>query len=113
MLKRKALAAALFASALGAMPFAASADRLIVVEVAPPPPRHEVVPAPRHGYVWAPGHWEWNGRRYHWTSGTWMRERAGYRFESPEWVHREGRWYYERRGWHRDSDHDGVPNRFD
>ena len=35
---------------------AASAAQLIV-QVAPPPPRVEVVPAPRRGMVWSPGHW--------------------------------------------------------
>jgi hypothetical protein len=33
------------------------------IQVAPPPPQDEVVPAPRPDFVWAPGYWAWeNGR---------------------------------------------------
>jgi hypothetical protein len=115
MTKKKLLAAALIAASFGAVTLApapaVAAD--IYVQVAPPAPRYEVVPAPRRGYVWAPGHWEWNGHRYTWIGGSWIRERRGYRYYQPEWVERNGRWHYERRGWQRDRDHDGVPNRYD
>jgi hypothetical protein len=33
----------------------------VIVGVAPPAARVEVVPAPRVNYVWAPGYWRWNG----------------------------------------------------
>jgi hypothetical protein len=65
MLKRKWVMGAIVASALGAIPVVASAA--IYVDIAPPEPRHEVVPAPRAGYVWAPGYYNYrNGR----TSGS-------------------------------------------
>ena len=40
--------------------------------------------------------------------------RRGYRYERDRWVmHDENRWAYQRGGWARDSDGDGVPDRFD
>jgi hypothetical protein len=120
---KKMLIAAAFATTLGAVAVPASAQ--VYVQIAPPAPRYEVVPAPRAGYVWAEGHWEWNGHRYRWVPGSWMRERPGYVYYSPHWVEHDGRWTMEHRGWvheeHRrnergaygDRDHDGVPNRYD
>ncbi|WYX12858.1 YXWGXW repeat-containing protein [Achromobacter xylosoxidans] len=59
---------------LGALsvPGVAQAGVAISVDVAPPPPRVEVLPPPRVGYVWAPGHWEWVGGRHAWIGGVWM-----------------------------------------
>ncbi|NUZ07176.1 YXWGXW repeat-containing protein [Piscinibacter koreensis] len=116
-MKKTLLAAALVAASLGGGVAApAIAQPRIEINVAPPPPRHEVVPAPRRGWVWSPGHWEWRGRRHVWVEGSWVRERPGYVYAAPTWVERNGRWYYERGGWERgrrDRDRDGVPNRFD
>jgi hypothetical protein len=118
---RKTLLATLLASALGAVAVPAAAQ--IYVQVAPPAPMHEVVPAPRAGYVWAPGYYDWRNNRHVWVAGHWVRERPGYAYYSPRWVERDGRWYQERRGWMqreermarrgRDSDGDGVPDRMD
>ncbi len=84
------------------------------VREAPPPPRYEPVPHPRHGYVWAPGHWEWRGHRHDWVGGMWIAERPGYVYRAPAWRQRDGGWYMEQNGWARgDSDHDGIPNRYD
>ena len=122
MWKRKALAAALVVSALGAFPLAASADRVIVINDAPPPPRHEVIPAPRHGYVWAPGYWQWRNGHHVWVRGHWERERHGMYWHPSRWEQRDGRYVFERGGWKReryaangmgDRDRDGVPNRYD
>ena len=122
MLKRKLLLGALVASTLGIIPLQASADVGIFVDVAPPPPRHELIPAPRHGYVWAPGFWNWRHGRYVWVRGHWMREQRGMYWHPDRWENRDGRWVLERGGWHRerwerermaDRDRDGVPNRFD
>ena len=64
MLKRKLLLAALAVSSIALAPIPASAAVGIYVDVAPPAPRYEVVPAPRAGYVWAPGYYDWrNGRQ--------------------------------------------------
>ncbi len=125
MLKPKLLLASLAAaSAFAAIPLPASAAVGVYVDVAPPPPRHEIVPAPRHGFVWDPGYWEWRHGRYVWVRGHWVRERHGMYWHPSHWLERDGRWVLERGGWHRerwearhyarrDSDRDGVPNRFD
>jgi YXWGXW repeat-containing protein len=110
MFAKAAASASLAILALGtfsALPAAAQ----VYVQVAPPPPRHEVVPAPRPGRVWVPGHWEWRGHRHVWIGGMWMTERHGYAYRQPEWKEHDGRWEYRRGGWDRDGD--GVPNRFD
>jgi hypothetical protein len=67
MLKRKWVMGAIVASALSAIPVVASAA--IYVDIAPPEPRHEVVPAPRAGYVWAPGYYDYRNGRYRWING--------------------------------------------
>jgi len=104
----------MIAASVGAGTMAAPASADISVRVAPPPPRHEVVPAPRHGYVWAPGHWDWRGGRYVWVQGSYVRARNGYHYAAPRWYERDGRWYMDRGGWARhDADHDGIPNRVD
>lgn len=79
--------------------------------VAPPPPRHEVVPRPRSGYVWSPGHYEWITNAHVWIGGTWYRHRPGYTYHPPRWIERNGRWHFEARRWDRDGD--GVPDRRD
>ena len=109
---RKTLLAAVVAASLGSVATFASAA--LIVEVAPPPPRVEVVPAQRHGYVWAEGHWVWKNHHHHWVKGTWVRERSGYHYRQPAWVEHEGRWQYEGGNWRRgDRDGDGVPNNRD
>ncbi len=124
MLKRKLLLAALVASTLGAIPLQSSAAVEVYVDSAPPPPRHELIPAPRHGWVWAPGYWDWRHGRYTWVGGHWVRERHGMYWHPDRWEQRDGRWVMHRGGWHRDRwegeryayrdrDHDGVPNRYD
>ena len=95
--------------AASAMPAAARTD--IVVNVAPPPVRYEVVPAPRVGYVWVPGYWEWRRHRHVWIGGHWTRHRPGYVYAPAAWVERDSRWYYRGPRWDRDGD--GVPNRYD
>lgn len=113
MLKRALLTSMIAVSfAIVSLPSAASPN--IVVNIGPPPPRVEVVPAPRVGYVWAPGYWDWRGRRHVWVAGHWVRHRPGYAYYSPQWVERDGRWYFERERWARgDRDRDGIPNRYD
>jgi len=90
------------ALALGAIavPIVSEA-RAIIVEIAPPAPRVEVVPAARAGYIWAPGYWDWRGRRHVWVGGSWQRERRGYHWAPHNWVQRDNRWEFERGGWRR------------
>jgi len=54
----------LLAAAVFAAP--AYAQISVTINIAPPAPQYEVVPAVPPGYVWAPGYWAWTGER---TSG--------------------------------------------
>ena len=112
---KSALATALLTATLGSVSLPASAAPYgITIDVAPPAPRVERVPAPRRGYAWVPGYWNWNGHRHVWVQGQWVRERRGYRYAEPQWVQRNGRWELQRGEWRRgDRDRDGIPNRFD
>jgi len=120
-MRYKLLAATLFAASLGAvLPASARADVGFFVNVPPPAPLVEAVPAPRAGWMWVPGYWEWRGHHHVWVGGHWVRERVGYYYAPGAWVLREGRYYYEAPGWRRsehyarrDRDHDGVPDRYD
>lgn len=98
-MKRILCAAALLSSA-AFLPLQASADVLIVHD-APPPPRHEVVPAARHGYEWAPGYWNWNGHRYIWVKGHWEHVHPGMAYHHPEWRQGDHGWELDRGGWRR------------
>ena len=94
-MRTKILVAALALGAIG-VPIVSEA-KTIIIEVAPPPARVEVVPAPRKGYVWAPGYWEWRGHKHMWHDGYWVRERHGHHWQPDRWVDRGGgRWEYER-----------------
>jgi hypothetical protein len=77
----------------------ASARTYVDIDIAPPPPREEVVPGPRVGFVWAPGYWDYNGRHHEWRKGHWVHERHGHHWVNDEWVQRDGRWHHERGHW--------------
>lgn len=114
-MRQKTVLGAVLATALMGLGAAAHAQYTAIVSTAPPPPRHEVVPAPRHGMVWAPGHWEWRGNEYVWLEGRWLTARAGYEYREPRWVQRaNGDWVMVGGNWERgaygDRDHDGVAN---
>ena len=119
MLKRNLLLAALATASIGIMPLPASAAVDFYVDVAPPAPRYEVVPAPRAGYVWQPGVWVYRDGRHHWVKGHWVRERRGYYWHPDRWEQVDGRYVYRRGAWDRerfamgDRDRDGIPNRVD
>ena len=125
MMKRKLLVAALAAASIGltAAPAIAAVD--VFIDVAPPAPRYEVVPAARPGYVWQPGYWAWNDHRHVWRKGHWVRERKGYYWHPSRWEQRDGRWHFQNGRWDRqrwadnryrpggDRDRDGIPNAAD
>ena len=69
MIKRKLLLGALAVSSIAIAPLPAMSAVDLYVNIAPPAPRYEVVPAPRAGYVWQPGVWEWRGDRHYWRKG--------------------------------------------
>jgi len=99
---RKILGASFIALNASLAPQFADARADVAIQVAPPPPRYEVVPAPRAGYVWAPGYWAWNNHHHVWRSGHWVRERHGYHWVGPNWAQRDGRWHYRDGYWTRD-----------
>ncbi|MEO8103618.1 MAG: YXWGXW repeat-containing protein [Betaproteobacteria bacterium] len=111
---RKFLPALLIAAGtLGAvtLPSQSVAAVGVTVQLAPPAPRAERVPAPRRGYVWVPGYWDWRGHRHVWVGGTWVKARHGYHYQPHRWVERNGGWYLDRGRWDRDGD--GIPDRVD
>lgn len=120
MWKRKLLLSALAAASIGMTSVPVAAALNIYVDVAPPPPRYEVVPGPRAGYIWAPGVWEWRNGRHDWVGGHWVRERRGMYWHPDRWEEADGRWAFKRGAWDRERwaenregyrDHDRFPNR--
>ena len=77
-----------------AVPATSDAHVDVIVGVAPPAARVEVVPAPRVGYVWAPGYWRWNGHHHYWVNGYWVPARAGYHWVPTHWAPYHSRWRY-------------------
>jgi hypothetical protein len=74
----------------------------VVVDVAPPAPYVEVVPAvPFAGAVWIGGYWGWSGGRHSWVPGRWDRPRSGYGWTPHRWEQRGGRWHLHEGGWSR------------
>ncbi|HVO89476.1 MAG TPA: hypothetical protein VMV45_13115 [Casimicrobiaceae bacterium] len=113
MKTRRTFVALAFASAAIAAPMAVyAADFDVQLNVAPPPPRHEVIPAsPGEGYVWAPGYWNWEGGQYRWQPGHYMQGHRGERWVGDRWEEREGRWSLNRGHWDRDEEHHGDDRR--
>ena len=73
-----------------------------VVDVAPPAPYVEVVPAiPYAGAVWIGGYWGWGGGRHYWVPGRWDHARPGYAWRPHAWVQVGGRWHSRGGGWER------------
>lgn len=71
------LASTILASGLALISQPASAQ--VYVQIAPPAPIYETVPArPGPGYVWVGGYYTWSGGRYVWVHG--------------RYVHHGGRW---------------------
>ena len=111
---KKLILGSLVAATLAASALPAAARTEVFVNLAPPAPRYEVVPAPRAGWVWVPGVWEWRGHRHVWVAGHWVRHRPGYVYAPARWVDNGGRSAYYAPAWTpRDRDGDGVPNRYD
>jgi hypothetical protein len=81
--------------------------RSIVIEIAPPPARVEVVPVMRHGYTWAPGYWAWQRDRHVWVAGHTMRERNGYQWSPDRWNQVDGRHEFQAGRWTRESERHG------
>jgi YXWGXW repeat-containing protein len=71
------------------------------VEVAPPPPRVELVAvSPGPDYVWIDGHWAWRGQEYLWEPGRWEAKASGHRgWHKGEWKHARQGWYWQEGHW--------------
>ena len=75
-------------------------DSVAVVDVAPPAPYVEVIPAiPYPGAVWIGGYWGWSGGRHAWVPGRWDRGRPGYGWRPHAWANEGGRWHLHGGGW--------------
>ena len=96
----------LLASSVFAAPVYAQIS--INVNIAPPSPQHEVMPAIAPGYAWAPGYWGWNGDRYIWVRGRSIVQREGYRWEPDRWEQRDQSYYRESGYWKRDDGYKPV-----
>lgn len=97
-IKTALLCAAIAAASIG-MPSIGSARVDVDIDIAPPAPRVEVVPAPRAGYVWAPGYWNWSGREHVWVGGRWEHERHGHHWVPDRWEQRGNHWHREPGHW--------------
>jgi WXXGXW repeat (2 copies) len=75
----------------------------VVVRVAPPAARVEVVPrAPSPRHVWAPGYWGWQEHRGHvWYGGHYVVGQPGYAWEPAHWSARGGYWHFSEGHWRR------------
>ncbi|MFI5001114.1 MAG: YXWGXW repeat-containing protein [Reyranellales bacterium] len=82
-------------------PAAAQVEYSFTVNVPPPTPLFEAVPAPRPGYAWAPGYWRWENNRHVWGPGRWIEAPHGERWVADRWDHRDGA----RGGWHYEPGH--------
>jgi len=82
-LKTAALSVAIGLGAI-VLPTVGSARVYLDVDIAPPAPRVEVVPAARVGYVWAPGVW---------VKGHYIREHRGHHWVADSWEQRGNRWH--------------------
>jgi hypothetical protein len=92
------LALALGLSAVMLAPSLANAG--VYVEIAPPDPRVEVVPAaPYPGAVWQPGYYRWHHRHHVWVNGHYARPHRGRQWEPHHWVQDGRHWRFERGHW--------------
>ena len=94
------LALNLFFGAVSAFPADVEVG-VVIAPNAPPPLRHEVIPAPPPGraerVVWVHGHWVWgpDRHRYLWVPGHYVdRPRREARWTEGHWDHRPGGWVW-------------------
>jgi hypothetical protein len=80
-------------------PMVASARVFVDVDVAPPAPQEEVIPAPRVGFVWAPGYWDYQGSRHNWVGGHYIAEHPGHHWVADRWDQRGSKWHHEAGHW--------------
>ena len=81
--------------------------RTVIIEIAPPPARVEVVPVLRQGQTWAPGYWGWQRNRHVWVRGHTIRARSGYAWTPDRWNQVDGRHEFQRGRWTRGYERHG------
>jgi len=88
------LASGLLASGVAALPASAQVSGDIYVQIGPPTPVVETVPAvPGPGYIWQGGYWRWDGYRYVWIGGHYVTAPYGGAVWVPgHWRHAPGGW---------------------
>ena len=101
MALRKILLCMLIAVSTVISPGISQAAVNIDINIGPPAPQVEVVPAPRAGYIWAPGYWRWNGHQHVWVAGRWLHERHGRHWVQEQWVQRGHKWHFVSGHWAR------------
>ncbi len=99
MTMKSALLCAALGISASIAPGISSARTFVDIDIAPPAPREEVVPAPRAGFVWAPGFWDYDGHQHVWRAGHWEHERHGHHWVADSWAQRDGHWHHERGHW--------------
>lgn len=96
MIKSVLASAALAVSVIVCAAIPASAQ--VYVQIAPPAPIVETVPAaPGAGYTWVAGYYRWNGTRYVWVHGHY--ERHGGHWCGGHWRHAAGGYYWVEGHW--------------
>jgi hypothetical protein len=107
MLKR--WIAGLFAAAVLSAPTYAAVNFSFGIEIMPPPPRVEVMPAQRPGFIWGPGYWAWEHGQHVWIEGRWIQARPGQFWVPERWVEYRGprgsHYHFEPGHWEREHRH--------
>jgi hypothetical protein len=101
LLQTLALSSAAIGLFIGPVPANAQVNAGINIQIGPPTPIVETLPArPGPGYIWRGGYWSWNGGRYSWVHGYYAQPPNGrtvwvpghWRHAPNGWVWREGHW---------------------
>jgi hypothetical protein len=88
------IAGLLIAGSALVAPAIVSAGVVVDVDIAPPAPQVEVVPAARAGFVWAPGYWDYRAGAHVWVGGRWIPERRGWHWVPDHWEQRGPHWHH-------------------
>jgi len=101
---RKTLLAVALASSF-AVPFAVRSEGInFNVDIAPPAPVYEQMPA-REGYIVTPGYYKYDQERHAhtWVKGEYQPVRHGEHFVAPEWRQEQGRYGFSEGRWEKDN----------
>jgi hypothetical protein len=74
------------------------------VDIAPPAPLYEQMPA-RQGYIVAPGYYRYDTKRHEhvWVKSTYKHERHGEHFVASDWKEHDGRYQFSEGRWEHDK----------